>query len=370
MAGVYAYGLTPDQIDDLVENTLHHFEKDAWVDLSSELQRYFAYSNFLLGDKTAIAGGDQLQWQVKVRNTGAARNSGMYAVDDVSVADVTKHAIIPWAKVTTGMAYDVDEPEFQSGDAVRILGLLKVRRHDALTSLAELMEINFWSTPLNLTDDGETKKPRGVPYWIVRNATKGFNGGVPINTTGISDVAGLNPTTYPRWKNFTGQYAAISRRDLVRLLREAVVKCNFRAPVAHPKVGGGSESPRYVMATTYEVISRLEELVEEQNQNLGNDVASKDGDLIFRRVPIQWVPFLDANHDATAGVATNQYGKNPVYGLDKNCFRMVFKQGRYMVRSEPITAPNQHTVRQIFWDSWLQFQCFDRRPNFVVTQSA
>jgi len=369
MAGIYSVGLLPTQIDDLVENTLHDFEKDSWVDISLELQQYFAMQNMLLDDRVGIDGGDLLQWQVKVRNTGSAKNTGMYAQDDVKVMDVTKHCSLGWTKQTANFAYDVDEPEFQSGDAHRIVDLLRLRRHDALTSFAELVEDNFWSFPLSPTDEDEQRKPCGVPYWIVRNDTKGFNGGVPH--TAHSTVAGLSPTTYTRWASFTGKYTAISKRDLIRLLREATVKCYFRAPVAYPNVAK-SEKPRHALCTTYEVVQRLEELLEDQNQNLGNDLASKDGEVRFRRTPVNWVPWLDAHHD-TAGTATldqNPYGKNPVYGIDRNSFRMVFKRGRYMVRMKPLVAPNQHSVRHVHYDSWMQYQCFDRRRNFVVTQSA
>lgn len=368
MPSAYTTGLTPDQLDDLVNNTLHKFEKDKWIDISTELQRYFAYENMLLNNRIGVDGGDMLQWQVKTRNTGAAKNTGMYAVDDVNVADVTKHAKIGWTKQTTSMGYDQDEAAFNEPSAVRILALLKTRRHDALTSLAELMESNFWGLPLDKDDAEEMKKPLGVPYWITRNANLGFNGSLPVGSN-FTDVAGLNPTTLTRWRNFSGAYKVADKFDLIRKMREGTVKCNFRQPISHPtpKKGG---APRYTICTVYEIIAKLEEILEVQNSNLGNDVASKDGDLVFRRTPVTWVPYLDANHDPTAADTTNPLGKNPVYGIDRNSFRCVFKSGSFMKRSKPIIAPNQHSVRHIHWDCWMNFQCLDRRSNWVFTQSA
>lgn len=362
----YTTGLLPTDIDDLVELTLNHFEKDKWVDISTELQRYFAYENMLLGDRIGVDGGERLQWQVKVRNTGGAKNTGLYAVDDVKVSDNMRHCTVGWTKQTCSMAYDVDEEGFNSPNANRIVNLLQVRRHDALTSFAELMEDNFWGLPANTTDDEEQKRPLGVPYWITRNATTGFNGSLPLGG-GHATVAGLSPTTYPRWRNYTAGFRIMDKKDLVRKLREAVVKCNFRAPIAHPSPEGAN-APRYRLATTYEVIQRMEEMLESQNDNLGNDVASKDGDVMFRRTPMTWVPWLDANSDPTGADATNHYGKNPIYGIDRRSFRMVFKTGKFMVRSKPLIAPNQHSVRHIHWDSWMQFQCFNRRQNFHMSQ--
>ena len=366
-SGSYENGLLPHDIDDLVELTLNHFEKDSWVDISTELQRYFAYENLLMGDRIGVDGGERLQWQVKVRNTGGAKNTGLYAVDDVKVADNMKSCTVNWTKQTANMAYDVDEEGFNSPNANRIVNLIKTRRHDALTSFAELMEDNFWGFPANTTDENEQRKPLGVPYWIVRNNTLGFNGGLP-HSTGHTTVAGLSPTTYTRWKNFTGGYRNMDKRDLVRKMREAVMKCEFRQPVSQPSPAGGK--PAYVLASTYEVIQRMEELLEDQNDNLGNDIASKDGDVTFRRTPMNWVPWLDLNQDTTgtASVDANPYGKNPIYGINNRAFRMVFKTGKFMQRTQPIIAPNQHSVRHIHWDSWCQFQCFDRRGNFVLNQ--
>lgn len=367
MANAYIHGLRPEQIDDFVVNTLNHFEKDVWVDISSPLREYFAYSNMLLKDRVGIDGGTKLQWQIKVRNAGSAKNTGMFAVDDVKIADVMKSLEVGWSKQTANFGYDIDEEPLQSGSAVRIVNMIKTRVHAALTDFAELMEINFWGLPLDATTDSELIKPLGVPYWIVRNATKGFNGGLPINTS-HSTVAGLSPTTYTQWRNYTGQYAAISKRDLIRMLREAIVKTKFKPPVSHPSPQG--KTPRWIIATVYDVEQRLEELAEQQNTNLGNDVASKDGQAMFRRIPITSVPYLEANSDPTGAVSTNQYGKNPVYGIDTESFRLVFKEGAYMRRSKPLVAPEQHTVRHVHWDSWTQFQCFNRRSNFVLTQSA
>lgn len=367
MPSAYTNGLRPEQIDDLVENTLHRFVKDKWVDISLELQRYFAYENLLLSDRIAIDGGDQLQWQVKVRNTGSFKNTGMYAVDDVKVADVTKSCTLPWTKQTVNMGYDIDEPAFNSGSAVRILNYIQARRHDALTSYAEGMEANFWGLPQNTTDEAELLKPRGVPYWIVRNATSGLNGSLPLGG-GHANVAGLSPVTYTNWRNRTGLYTVIDKHDLVRLLRECHVKCKFKAPVKHPSPVNGM--PRHVLPTTYEVIQKLEEILESQNNNLGTDIASMDGDLVFRKTPMVWVPYLDANHDATGADSSNHLGKNPIYGIDKLSFQMVYLQGKFMRRSKPIIASNQHTVRHVHWDTWMQFRCYDRRRNFVLTQSA
>ena len=94
--GIYARGLRPEQIDDLVENTLNSYMKDTFVDISTTLQEYFAMSNMLLGERVGVEGGVRCQWQIKLRNTGNAKNTGLYGVDQAKVADVTKSVTVPW----------------------------------------------------------------------------------------------------------------------------------------------------------------------------------------------------------------------------------------------------------------------------------
>lgn len=354
---VYTQGLSPEKIDDLVENTLRSYDKNSWTDISTSLQDYFATSNFLLDDKVGHTGGTRLQWQVKVRNTGAAKVSGLYGVDDVQTKDVMKSVSVPWTKTTTNFGYDIDEEGFQSGDMHKIVDVMQTRRHAAITDWIELQEELFWSMPANTTD-AEMMKPLGIPYWIVRNATTGFNGG---NPSGHSDVAGLSASVYSNWRNFTGQYTNIAKRDLVKLLRKAVRQCNFKEPVSHP---GQSTRPRFSLATTEEVVEGLEEVLEEQNMNLGNDLASKDGMAVLRRFPVKWVPYLDQYSGAST-----VHGKNPIYGIDRNSFKVKFKTGAWMRRSKPHVGTDSHTTRHVHFDTWMQYQCKNRRCNFVVSQA-
>ena len=363
MASVYDSGLQPHQLDDLVETTLNSFVKNKWVDISTEFQEFFGHNNFLLDDKMSHADGERLQWQVKTRNTGAARVSGLYAVDDVVVADVMKSCTVPWTKSTTNFGYDHDEAAFQRTSATRIVDVIQARRHAAMTDWAELMEDLFWGLPQSQTSE-ELLKPYGVPYWIVRNDNEGFNGGNPI-TGGFTDVAGLSPTTYSQWRNYTGRYSAISRRDLVRLLRRSITKCHFKEPINHP---GKAKKPRFIMATTFEILEGLTELLEEQNTNLGSDLDKFDGAVTVRRHPVYWVPYLDTYHDPTAADNNNDYGCNPIYGIDRNSFQCVFLSGKWMKRTKPITAPNQHSVRHVHFDTWMNYRCMNRRCNFVITQ--
>ena len=357
MPANFSQGIRPENIHDLVENTLHLYERNVWTDISMPLQQYVAMSNSILGKRVSVSGGDQLQWQIKVRNTAGAKNTALYATDEVNVADTTKHALLDWTFQTVNFSYDSFEKCFNQGPA-RILDFLKTRMHDALSSLAELMEDNLWGMPADDTTESEKLKPKGIPYWIVPNATKGFNGSVP---TGHTNVAGLSPTAYPNWRNWTDTYKAFTKKDLIKKMREAHVRTGFKEPVDHPgKINGRS----YRICTTYEVIGELETILEQQNENLGNDIASKDGQVMFRRTPVTWIPYLDEN----AGAAT-VHKANPIYGIDLNQFSCVVQDGKFMVRTKPEKVSNQHRVRAVFYDSIMQYRCKNRRSNFMLYQA-
>jgi hypothetical protein len=281
---------------------------------------------------------------VMVDHSGAARNTGLYATDSVNVSDVMKQGSIGWRHSTTNYAYERREIAMNR-DPARIVELLKIRRADSQISMAELMETNLWSAPSSSTDE---ESPHGIPYWFVKNATEGFNGGIP---SGFSDVGGLSPTTYPRWSNWTAQYTTVSKTDLIRKWRKASVFTNFKSPTEIPSYNTGN---RYGYYSNYAVVGTLEEILEAQNENLGNDIASKDGQVVFRRNPVVWTPKLEADT------------QNPVYGINWGTLKPVFLKGEYMREEGPTKAPNSHTVHQVFVDCTWNMICRDRRRNFVL----
>jgi hypothetical protein len=230
--------------------------------------------------------------------------------------------------------------------ASRIVDLLKIRRADAMIDLAKRMETDFWSKPATSDD---TTTPYGVQMYVVKNSTEGFTGGDP---TGFSSgTAGIATATYARWKNYSGSYTNKTRADLITKMRKAATYTNFKAPIDIPQYNGSS---KYGYYTTYNVVAAMETIAEDQNENLGNDVASKDGIVTFRRTPITWVPQLDADTS------------DPIYGLNWGVMNPVFLKGEYM-REEPETkVAGQHTTFAVHVDTTYNLLCRDRRKQFVL----
>ena len=341
--------LTPEAISDLVKNTTRASKRGKWVDISLDYQRYVS-GEFINEKRLVEQGGTEIQWQLQVKNTGTAINSGLYAEDVVAVDDITVEAHVPWSKQTASWSYDIDEALFQS-DKETIVEMLMLREHSCMNQLHELNEINLWSEPATSSD----KRPMGVPFWLRKEtsaSTGGFNGGNPTGTGLTGGCAGVDSTLYPKWRNWAFTYAAVTPDDLIVKLKKSLAYTNFVASDPHPTLGFGGVD--YVIYTTYAVRAPLETLAESRNDNLGADVARYLNRVTVGGVPFRDVPYLTENDTS-----------NPLYGICWRDMRPFVKKGCDMRTSGPKQAPRQNTVRNVFIDTWMGYMCINRRSCFV-----
>ena len=341
--------LSDKAIVDLVAGTLDNLGRLRFNQIAQELVRYEVLGRLMRRDKMKFDSGTGIQRNLMLNHSDAAKHVGLYAEDDVNVADVLGKIDIPWRHTTTNYAFERREMLMNSGGE-KIVDLLTTRRSDAMLALAELMESAFWSKPDSSSDESE---PYGVYYWIVPHATTGFYGG---NPSGFSAGAGnLDSTTHPKWSNYTGSYTAVSKADLIAKMRRAYRQIRFESPVDIPdyRRGRGDQYRIYVNENTLE---DMETLGESQNENLGRDLASMDDTMAFRRNPIIWVPYLDANDT------------DPVYMLNFAWFYPVFLRGDYLRETEAKAVPNQHNVFAVHVDLTWNLLCTDRRRHAVLTK--
>jgi len=342
--------LQGDEIVDLVSLTLDELGENKWEDIVSSLEHYTAMPELMTKNKVTFQGGTEIQWQLMVDHSNQASYGGLYAVDDVNVSDQIVQPKVPWRHVKTAWAWDARELAMNR-DEHQIVDLMKVRRADGMIALAEVLETKFWNTPTDATDD---TNPMGAPYWIVWNSTDGFTGGAQFGST----VGNVNPTTYTRWKNYSATYTTVSKTNLFRLWRKAARQTNFKS-LKQANVPSYNTGNKYAYYTDETTIGLIEELCEDQNDNLGNDLASKDGDTTFHRTPIVYVPKLN-----TAAAS----GSNPIFGINWGVFKPVFLEGWFM-KEQVVKAPYQHTVVNVFVDTTHNFICRNRRLNFVIAKS-
>jgi hypothetical protein len=339
---------TIEQINDIQKTTLNQLGKFKWTDITSDLQEHIVMPKMMKKEKVKFDDGKAIQWNFQHTAEGNVRNVGLFASDQSNVVDSMVTASIPWTHKTANWSIDRREVAVNRG-ASRIVELVKTRRTGMMIDVAANMEAEFWDAP----DANDTLKPFGVKYYVVRSASAdGFNGGEPSGFT--SGVANLLTATYPRWKNYTGRYVDVTKGDLVARVRKALRYTDFKPPVDIEQYNRGAA--RYSMYTNYDVVSALESLAENQNDNLGNDLASKDGTVMIRKVPVVDVPYLDA--DST----------DPVYGIDWSVFYPVFLSGEYMRESEP-QSYGSHWVSTVHLDFSYNFMCTNRRKLFIIDKA-
>lgn len=341
--------LLPDQLDDFVNLTLKNFKRKRWVDLSLDYQDYiFASKMFSNKGKDPEKGGSHLNWKVQLTNTGTMRDSELYDIDQTAVTDLTSEAEIPWSKQTVNFSYDVDEDVMQT-DRETIISEIKIREHAMYNDFFDGMEERLWGFPASTTSS--PRPPSGVPYWIVKNATEGFNGGAP---SGHTLVGNLSPTTYANWRNYTFAATDVSRDDFIEKAIKACEFTKFKAPRKYAELGGQGTESDWGFYTTYRLLQQLEKYLQSSNDNLGVDIAKYAGQVMLKGNGVTWVPYLETNDT-----------QDPFYGINWKVFQYFFRKGRHMLRQPPDKKYGQHTVRVVHMDNWGNFACYNRRRCFV-----
>ena len=332
--------LSHDQILDLVKTTQKELGKMKWTEIATDLQEYEVLSKMLKRDKVSFATGEGLQRNLMVDESGAAKHVGLFNADDVNVGDVMQVMDVPFRHSTTNYAFDRRERAMNEGPE-QIVELIKVRRADAMISLAKLLEDCFW-------DDhtGDNVTPFGIRYWVQGSTSQGFNGG--NHAQFASGPGNLSATDFPRWSNYTDKFSNITKGDAIKKMRRAPRLTDFKSPVDIPDYRT-SKGQNYRIYMNEETISAFEDVGEAQNENLGRDLASMDGNISFRRNPLVYIPKLDAE--------TNK----PIYLINWGVFSVFFLKGEHLREDGPLRVAGQHNVYQVHVDLSWNSLCVDRR---------
>ncbi len=333
-----------EDLNDLLVTTDKEILRFKFTEIASDLQDYIAVRQLLRQKRVKFQSGTHVQWQAMVSTTGRAKNSALYEVDDVNVGDVMQSAEIPWKHATVNWAIERREMGINRRPR-QIVNLLKARRAEAMIDWAALEEENFWGS----ITAAQKLKPFGVSYWLVRTSgTPGFTG---VDHSEFSaGPGGLSSDTYANWANYCGTYVSVTKEDLIRKARKASAFTKFRSPA--PGVQDYNTGDKYGYYTTYD--------------NLGNDIASKDGLTLFRRNPVEWVPWLQEHENATDGDVTTD---DPFIGINWGVFKCAFLEGEYMNESAWAIKGDQHTVHNKFMDLTRNWFMTDRRRCFVLHKS-
>jgi len=339
-------GYQIENLADAVATTLNKLDKGKFTDLTSDLQDHVGMREILTGKKISYQSGLKIQFQAMTDHNNSARAVRLMEEDEVRIATVMTRGYVPWRHVVAGYGYDLREIAMCRGEA-EIVSLLKQRKASMGVAIAEKMEEYVWSCPVAADD----VTPFGIPSYVVKNATQGFNGGAPSDWT---TVAELNPTTLARWKNYTDTYADFTDEDLFSKMGRAATFTKFRSPVPMEEHSFGRGRGVY---TNYDVLGPMEQACRQQNDNLTNELQMYHGKVMFLGSPVTWVPYLEADT------------QNPVYILDYDTIRPVFLSGFFMAEGAPRPTDDAHLVYAAFSDTSFNFVCTNRRKQSVIYQA-
>jgi hypothetical protein len=341
--------LTATDIQDLVVGTLYDLGRLKFQQIAQDLQDYEVFSHWFRSDKVAFDSGIGIQRTLMTKVTNVAKHVGLMEEDEVDIPNLLEQMQVNWRHCNTSWAFIYQEALMNRGRAM-VLNIIEPRRANALLSLVGELEDRGWTCP---TSSSDKKYPMGLTYWVVQNATEGFNGGAP---SGHTTVAGIDVSEVTTFKNWTNTYTTVNKADLIKKMRTAHRKVRFKSPINLKDYREG-RGDRYRIYMNEETISNFEDEAEKQNDNLGRDVAQLDNSTVFRNHPVIWIPKLDEE--------TN----NPIYMIDHSSFYPVCLKGDYLRESQASRAPKQHNVFQFFVDLTYNYICVDRRRQAVFYQA-
>lgn len=348
MANLQASGLA-----DLISVTLPELGRLRFVDLGTDYHKTIAFKRIFKKKKSEVGSGHAIRFNVMYDVGGSFRFVPLGFTATANIKNVMTYGEVPWRGWTWNFSMIAEEETMNSGSS-KIVDLMQTRRISEFASVLVGLERQLWATPD--ADDDVSIYP--IPYYIVKSNTAvttrdGFNGTTP---SGFSTVAGLDPTTEAgtpggRYRNYATQYTTVAKNDLIRKMRRGAVYTGFE-PISDdiPRPDVGDDMGWY---TNYSVLSVMEEILEAQNENLGRDVASMDGKVMFRGAGMTNVQELD--RDTT----------NPVYGIQWSTFGFTRMKGHWEKPYKVAVNPNQPTIATQHYVSRCNTVCYNRRRNMV-----
>jgi hypothetical protein len=219
--------ITDQDINDLVVGTLKDLGRPDFQQIAQSITDYEIFPVMFKRDRVTFDSGIGIQKTLMTRLPDVARHVGWTEADAPSISDLLTTLNIPWRHATTNWSYKRQEMLMNRGKSL-ITNVIQARRAGALIDMVETLEAAGWTAPTSSDDDTE---PFGIPYFVVKNSSTGFNGGAP---SGHTLVANVNLTTHPTYKNYTAQYVNVSKPDLIKKMRTMKRKTGFKSPVDVP----------------------------------------------------------------------------------------------------------------------------------------
>ncbi len=339
------------------------------IDLSQDSQHFVVAPYFLKknGGLMEVSSGKGIAQLFMIDDGGEARYVDAFDEDVVKIMDYLTKGRVDWCRLTDSVSYTKDQLDANKGKE-RITNLIAPSKRALRLRVIKTIENGFFDAP----DADNDKKPWGLQYWVVKSSgatSGGFSNGTGL-AAGFTTKMGLSVSTVPQLRNYTDNYTAMTKEDLILKMKRAWRRTGWVSPFQQAGFKGDATNRRILMANE-DVCESFESLAEGQNENLGNDLAPKHagkvpgltkigdtGEVLFKRHPLVYARKLDS--DTT----------DPVFGLDMAYFKCGAFKGSNM-RMNPfvnLAAGKQHNIWQATLDHKHQYFCFNPRSQWVVSK--
>jgi hypothetical protein len=337
-----------DNIGDIVNAGLKDLGRMRVTDLTTDLQEHVALDMFSRGKSMTydVPDGYGMQFDVLKTVSNNTRANALYDPISLGQVDGLLQGSVPFRHMTGGYIFEEREISANAG-ASKIIDILKVRRHQHLVNWSETFESMWWGR--NYVTD--SKAFYGYSYWFPKNATAGFNGDLQTTVGGVTVTtkAGITPSAQAgRWNSYTGNYVNVTKGDAISLMKDAFDLSSFKSPV-NSGLGSFDTGTKYQIYTVRSVRKSMEILAENQNENLGTDLDSMHGDVLFRKLPVKWVPYLEA--DTT----------NPIIGINWGLMKIGKMKGWWQKEKFMNPMPGFATVNGVVVNSSFNTICTNVR---------
>ena len=344
-------------ITDIVNSTFDSIQKDKITDAATELQKYPMAERLLSKTPDMQLTGKQYTYNLLLNGDENTRAVALFEPDSLEQVDGTTTGTVPFRYITTGAHYDRKQISVNAGKEA-IFNFTKKLAYQNEIGKYEKFEQMGW---VGATASTDSKTPFGLlGYWLVYNATTGFNGG--NHSVWTSGPGGVDCTVAANehYKNYTAQYSAVSSSDLVKKIKNAIRLCGFTGIPNKPIAEYSTSTARYGMYTTNTVLSGLEDLLESGNDNIGTDLGKYMDAVVIKRNAVEWVPYLENNFPLAA----------PVIGLDWNAYSIGTVKGEYG-RTTPFSnnSTNSHDTFARHEDWTLVPVMERRRTSFLIAKA-
>lgn len=328
-------GLNPSALASLVANAQTLYRQDVAADHRA-LYRNHPTAEAILG-KVREVGAQSEVFKGLRQLVGGQRNvqpAKAYGTIQSAVVDGNFDITVPVRTFWRPWPVSDIELLYLQENRPKILDLLKQKMDEVDVDWAAKQEEFLWTLPTA----GDVDSPYSIPYYIVPNASTGYNGGAP---SGHTTVAGVNPTTETIWKNYTFNWSAwdSTANGPLSALRTAMAKMSWvQISGLRVKDVTGNAKPRYVIFLTIETMEKLRLIMQGLNSNIGWDVLNYNP--ILRGAMFQDVSILESKESTLLSTGT---GNSLIYMIDTHdCDNLKLKgfEGRDVKIEYPNNMPD------------------------------